>query len=506
MIFVVDFGSQTAHLIARRIMSLGVKARLVEPEEAYRFSKKEKPDGIILSGGPADVYGKGAPRVDKRLFDLKIPVLGICYGQQLIGHMLPGGKVALGKIREFGPAEIDMTGKTALFEGLPENLKVWMSHGNKVVKLPKGFVATAKTKDVAIAAMSDEKRQIYCIMFHPEVSHTDRGMVVLENFVKLAGLKVAVHGVEVKELVRQLANQMPKGRAICAVSGGIDSTVAAILAAKAIGKRLVPIYVESGLMRKGTRQLVQRLFEKHVGVKVDVVEAKAEFLSALKGVVDPEKKRKVIGELYVKLFEKEAKRFGDAKYLIQGTIYSDVIESKGSKHADVIKSHHNVGGLPKEMGFEVVEPLREFYKDEVRSLALKLKLPREIAFLQPFPGPGQAVRIMGEVTPERLVKQQQADGIVIEEFKRFGWYGKVFQCFPVMTGAKSTAVKGDYRVYAEVVAVRAYESADIMTAGVAQLPYDLLQAVSSRIVNEIRGVSRVVYDVTTKPPATMEWE
>jgi GMP synthase (glutamine-hydrolysing) len=383
---------------------------------------------------------------------------------------------------------------------------VWMSHGDRVERIPKGFHIVARTKDVPIAAISNESKKIYGIQFHPEVSHTKYGEEILKNFIAICGFGAKESKVDIQSIVDKLQEEMLDGNAICGVSGGIDSTVAAILAAKAIGRRLKPVYIESGLMRVGTKDLVKDIFKKHVGINVKVVRAKGRFLKKLKGVTDPEQKRKIIGNLYVELFEEEAKRIQDVKYLIQGTIYSDVIESKGSKHADKIKSHHNVGGLPKNMNLKVVEPLREFYKDEVRLLGQDLNLPKEIVFSQPFPGPGQAIRILGEITNERLKKQQLADKIVIEEFKRFGWYEKVFQCFPVMTGVNSTAVKGDSRKYAEVVAIRAYESEDVMTSSWAYLPKELLQSISSRIVNEVPDVSRVVYDITTKPPATMEWE
>jgi GMP synthase (glutamine-hydrolysing) len=383
---------------------------------------------------------------------------------------------------------------------------VWMSHGDRVERIPKGFHIVARTKDVPIAAISNESKKIYGIQFHPEVSHTKYGEEILKNFIAICGFGAKESKVDIQSIVDKLQEEMLDGNAICGVSGGIDSTVAAILAAKAIGRRLKPVYIESGLMRVGTKDLVKDIFKKHVGINVKVVRAKGRFLKKLKGVTDPEQKRKIIGNLYVELFEEEAKRIQDVKYLIQGTIYSDVIESKGSKHADKIKSHHNVGGLPKNMNLKVVEPLREFYKDEVRLLGQDLNLPKEIVFSQPFPGPGQAIRILGEITNERLKKQQLADKIVIEEFKRFGWYEKVFQCFPVMTEVNSTAVKGDSRRYAEVVAIRAYESKDVMTSSWAYLSKELLQSISSRIVNEVPDVSRVVYDITTKPPATMEWE
>lgn len=505
MIYIVDFGSQTTHLIGRRISRMGVEVKIVSPKELSKSIKSQKPSGIILSGGPSSVNKKNSPTINPKRLNLDIPILGICYGLQLTTKLL-GGKVTSGKIQEFGPARLEIVKESDLFKGVPKKFMVWMSHGDKVEKTPKGFTVKAKTEDVKITAMSNEREKIYGIQFHPEVSHTKYGEKILNNFVKICNLETKSSKLDISLITQSLAEEMSEGKAICGVSGGIDSTVAAVLCAKAIGKRLVPVYIESGLMRLGTKELVKEIFKKHVGIDVKVIYAKGLFLEKLKGVTDPEKKRKIIGQLYVQLFEKEAKRVKDGKYLIQGTIYSDVIESKGTKHSDKIKSHHNVGGLPKNMKLKVVEPVRDFYKDEVRSLGLRLKLPSEIVFTQPFPGPGQAIRIIGEVNDRRLKKQQQVDQIVIREFKRFGWYEKVFQCFPVMTGIKSTAVKGDSRKYAEVVALRAYESKDVMSSNWPYLPQELLQSISSCIVNEVYGVSRVVYDITTKPPATMEWE
>lgn len=505
MIYIVDYGSQTTHLINRRLVRMGVETKIVSPKKLPTKLSSKKPSGIILSGGPSSVTNNNSPSMDSVIFEMDIPILGICYGLQLTAKLL-NGEVISGDIQEFGPAQLEIVKSSALFSDLPNKFKVWMSHGDKVSKVPKGFRIVAQTDDVKVGAMSNESKKIYGIQFHPEVSHTKYGEEILQNFVKICGLEVEENEVDISTVVEELKENMQEGNAICGVSGGIDSTVAAILCAKAIGKRLKPVYIESGLMRYGTKELVKEIFKKHVGIDVKVIRAKGRFLKKLKGVTDPEKKRKIIGELYVKLFEEEAKRVKDVKYLIQGTIYSDVIESKGTEHSDKIKSHHNVGGLPKKMNLKVVEPLREFYKDEVRLLGSDLKLPSAIVFTQPFPGPGQAIRILGEINNKRLKKQQQADKIVVEEFKKHGWYEKVFQCFPVMTGVKSTAVKGDSRNYAEVVAIRAYESKDIMTSSWPYLPQKLLQSISSRIVNEVPDVSRVVYDITTKPPATMEWE
>jgi GMP synthase (glutamine-hydrolysing) len=505
MIYIVDFGSQTTHLINRRIERMGVPTKILTPLKFDRTVSKKKPLGIILSGGPSSVTQKNSPTINPKVFKMNIPILGICYGLQLTTKLLKG-EVISSNIQEFGPAQLNILKESKLFQSIPKESMVWMSHGDRVERIPEGFHIVAKTKDLPIVAISNESKKIYGIQFHPEVSHTKYGEEILKNFVEICGFGIKESKVDIQSIVDKLQEEMPDGNVICGVSGGIDSTVAAILTAKAIGKRLKPVYIESGLMRVGTKDLVKDIFKKHVGIDVKVVRAKGRFLKKLKSVTDPEQKRTIIGNLYIKLFEEEAKRIQDVKYLVQGTIYSDVIESKGSEHADKIKSHHNVGGLPKNMNLKLVEPLREFYKDEVRLLGQDLNLPKEIVFSQPFPGPGQAIRILGEITNERLKKQQLADKIVVEEFKRFSWYEKVFQCFPVMTGVNSTAVKGDSRRYAEVVAVRAYESKDVMTSSWAYLPKELLQSISSRIVNEVPDVSRVVYDITTKPPATMEWE
>ena len=505
MIYIIDFGSQTTHLINRRLVRMGVKTKIITPGRLSNLLSPKKPSGIILSGGPSSVNDRDSLTIDPKIFTLDIPILGICYGLQIAAKLLKG-EVVSGDVQEFGPAQLEVVNSCELFSGIPEQFKVWMSHGDKVNRVPKGFHIVARTEDVRVAAMSNEAKKIYGIQFHPEVSHTKYGEEILENFVKICGLQVEQNKVDINTVVNDLKGQIPEGNAICGVSGGIDSTVAAILCAKAIGKRLKPVYIESGLMRYGTKKLVKDIFKKHVGIDVQVIRAKGRFLQKLKGITDPEQKRKIIGRLYVKLFEEEAKKVKNVKYLVQGTIYSDVIESKGTEHSDKIKSHHNVGGLPKKMNLKVVEPLREFYKDEVRLLGSDLRLPAAVVFTQPFPGPGQAIRILGEINGKRLKKQQQADQIVIEEFKRFGWYEKVFQCFPIMTGVNSTAVKGDRRKYAEVVAIRAYESKDIMTSSWPYLPQKLMQSISSRIVNEVPDVSRVVYDITTKPPATMEWE
>ncbi|MBI2009991.1 MAG: glutamine-hydrolyzing GMP synthase [Candidatus Chisholmbacteria bacterium] len=507
MILVVDFGSQTAHLISRRIRDLGVPVQVVEPEKVMQKINGHRSSGIIFSGGPAFVNVKGSPTIDKKVFDAGIPILGICYGMQLTGYLLEG-KVKPGKVKEFGPAVLQINTASKLFAGFSgKPFQVWMSHGDTVLEPPKGFDMIASTADIKGGAMHDEKRKIYCIQFHPEVEHTRFGKLMLRNFVaEICGLKTKNHRTDLKGLIAQIKRDIGRANALCAVSGGVDSTVAAALVARAVGKQLVPVYIESGLMRLGTAEEVRQIFTKQFKIQPVIVEARKEFLTALKGVKDPEEKRQAIGALYIKLFEKEAKKHKGMDVLVQGTIYSDVIESKGTKHADKIKSHHNGGGLPKELGVKLVEPLRGYYKDEVRKIGRRLGLPRRLVQKQVFPGPGQAIRIVGAVTEKRLAQQQQADQIVLEEMEKSGWLKRVYMSFPIMTGAPSTAVKGDGRFFGEVVALRIIESKDVMTTNWARLPHSLLQKMSSRIVNEVPDVSRVVYDITTKPPATMEWE
>lgn len=506
-IVVVDFGSQTAHLIARRLRDLGADTQIIHPEEALEKIQDLNPRGVVLSGGPSSVYERGAPTIDKKVFSLGIPLLGICYGYQITSHLL-GGKVVTGK-KEYGPANlrIKINGEK-MVKGVPKSSTVWMSHGDEIVRLPRGFEVIASTEHFPFAISVNKENKFYCLQFHPEVEHTQFGNQILSNFIEITGTRRHKRVINPDEIIGKIKETVGDSHVVAATSGGVDSTVAGALVAKAIGKNFTPIFVDNGLMREGSPQLLKKVFGDYE-VKPIIVDVKAEMLKRLKGITDPEKKRITIGNFYIEVFERTMKKLPQNKkvaYLMQGTIYSDVIESQGSKHASKIKSHHNVGGLPKNMKLKLLEPLREYYKDEVRMIGRKIGLSDEIVMRQPFPGPGYAVRIRGEVTKERLEKEKRADRIVLEEMEKAELLDKVFLSFPVMTNASSTAVKGDGRFFGEVVALRIIESSDIMTTTWSRLPYDLLQKISSRIVNEVPGISRVVYDITTKPPATMEWE
>ncbi len=505
MIVIVDFGSQTTHLIGRRVTELGVKTKIVLPENIIEEVKILKPKGIIFSGGPASVYGNNSPTITKKVFELNIPILGICYGQQLISFLLEGN-VKLGKIREYGPAQF-FSEKHPLFKNIIKNrFKVWMSHGDEVINPPPGFSVIGKSENIKIGAIADERRKIYAVQFHPEVQHTEFGLEILKNFLNISGEVAKNEQINIDEIVKNIKEIVGDKKVVMGFSGGTDSFVAGALIAKAIGKQLIPLYVDSGLMRKNALENVTQVFPKLFGIKPKIIKSKKLFLQKLKNVTDPEKKRKIIGALYVKLFEKEAKKYKNVEFLAQGTTYADFIHSKSTKHAALIKSHHNVGGLPKKMKLKLLEPIRYFYTDQVRFIGKKLELPDSVVRQQPFPGPGFAVRIIGNITSERLKKEEQADSIILEEMEKNNLKNKVFQYWTILTGVKSTAIKGDGRFYGEVVAIRAFTSKDRMTADWAKIPYPVLEKISTRIVNEVAGVSRVVYDITTKPPATMEWE
>ncbi|MDP1722301.1 MAG: glutamine-hydrolyzing GMP synthase [Candidatus Gottesmanbacteria bacterium] len=505
MILIIDFGSQTAHLIGRRLRTLGVPVGYCNPEDALSYIKDNQPNGIILSGGPNDISHDASLSVDKQLFNLGLPVLGICYGWQLMAHLL-GGTVKHSK-KEYGPEELALDKRTSIFNLPRKKFSVIMSHGDTVTKLPKDFIAVGSTKQVRFAAVVNEKKKLFGVQFHPEADHTEHGTELLQNFaIDICGESLSPFVLDPNKIIHSIIDTVGKNKVICAVSGGVDSTVTAFLIGKAIGNNLIPVYVDSGLMRPGTEKRVHHIFTKLIHANLVVVDARKQFMAALKGVTDPEVKRKTIGKLYIDIFQEQSLKQKDASFLGQGTIYSDVIESKGSKHASHIKSHHNVGGLPKDMKLTLLEPLRNFYKDEVRAIGRLIGLPNETVQEQVFPGPGYAVRIRGEVTTERLEQIKRADSIVVDEMKKAGLYDKTYMCFAIMTGTHSTAVKGDARVFAEVVAIRSVDSQDVMTSEWTRIPHDVLHVMASRIVNEVPNISRVVYDITTKPPATMEWE
>ena len=508
MIVLIDFGGQTAHLISRRIRELGVDCLVVAPDEALERIKEKNPKGVIFSGGPASVYEKDSPTVSKEIFNLNIPILGICYGEQLIAHLL-NGEVKPGSKKEYGPAILGLQGtgySGQLLKNIPDKSEVWMSHGDEVVREPDGFETFGTTETIPHAVIENKAQKIYAIQFHPEVVHTQFGIQILKNFLRICGLnpkKSEINRDSVNSLIENIKDSIADEKAICALSGGVDSSVAALLVQKAIGDNLTSVYIDSGLMREGETNTLREVFAKHYQMNVDIIDAKDIFLKALMGVTDPEQKRKIIGKVFIEVFEAEAKRIG-AKFLVQGTIYPDVIESAGSKHSKVIKSHHNVGGLPENINLVLIEPLRNFYKDEVRKIGEILGLPESITQRQPFPGPGLAVRIIGEVTNEKLEILRRADKIVSDEIEKAGI--KIWQSFAVFTNIKTTGVRGDNRAYGETIAIRAIEAEDAMSANFAKLPYELLNKISVRIVNEIPEVNRVVYDITNKPPATMEWE
>jgi GMP synthase (glutamine-hydrolysing) len=509
-ILILDFGSQYTQVIARRVRECHVYSTIARFDTPASEIAALHPKGLILSGGPSSVYSPTAPLPDPAVFKLGLPILGICYGVQLMAHYL-GGKVERGQKREYGKGTLSVTDRhCALFADLPGSLQVWNSHGDKLARIPKGFKAVAASDNSELAAIEDRSRRFFGLQFHPEVVHTPRGREIMANFVH----KICRCGTGwtmrqyLDKAVDEIRRQAGQERVILGLSGGVDSSVAAALLHKAIGPQLTCIFVNNGLLRGGEAQVVREVFGRHFKIKLQYEDASKLFLRRLKGVIDPERKRKIIGKTFIEVFQTATKRAGTARFLAQGTLYPDVIESVpiAGNPAALIKSHHNVGGLPRNMKFKLIEPLKCLFKDEVRQLGLELGLPREIVFRQPFPGPGLAVRILGAVTPARCAILRAADTIVVEEMKASGWYYKVWQSFAVLLPVRSVGVMGDERTYDFTIALRIVESQDGMTADWVKLPYDLLEKLSTRIINEVKGVNRVCLDISSKPPATIEWE
>ena len=510
MILIIDFGSQYNQLIARRVREHHVYCQIEPPQIALAKIRELQPEGIILSGGPASIYEARSPRVDKGIFGLGIPVLGICYGLQFMVDAL-GGEVIRSEKREYGFAEL-MAGKQpgTIFAGVDRKTRCWMSHGDQIGRLPAGFKVIASTENTQVAAAEDAKRRFYGLQFHPEVVHTVAGKKILENF--LFGICKCQQSWTMKSFVRdavaEIRQTVGDKRVIFGLSGGVDSSVAAVLLHRAIGKQLTCVFVDNGLLRLGEGEKVLALFAKHLQMNVRFARSRKAFLTGLKGVTDPERKRKIIGRIFIEVFDKEAKKVKGAEFLGQGTLYPDLIESQSAfgGPSAVIKSHHNVGGLPKRMKLKLVEPLKHLFKDEVRLLGKELGLADDVVWRQPFPGPGLAVRIIGEVTQKRLDILKNADAVLMEEIRAAGQYRKLWQSFAVLLPLKSVGIMGDQRTYEHIIAIRAVTSEDAMTADWARLPHDLLSRISSRIINEVRGVNRVVYDISSKPPSTIEWE
>lgn len=506
MVLVLDFGGQYSQLIARRIRECGVYCEIMPFNTAIEKITALQPKGIVFSGGPSSVYSDGAPKCDIKIFELGIPILGICYGMQLTANLL-GGRVEHATSREYGKTELFIDQNTDVFTEVGTQTQVWMSHGDYINSAPPCFAVTAHTGSTPVAAMADSTRQIYGVQFHPEVVHTPEGMKMLRNF--LFNICHCIGdwdmGSFVDKAVQAIRDQVGDKRVLCALSGGIDSSVAAVLVHRAVGDQLTCVYVNHGFMRKNESEQVIKTFRDGFHINLVYANVVDRFMARVAGITEPEQKRKIIGEEFIRVFEAEAAKLGEIDFLVQGTLYPDVVES-GTATAAVIKSHHNVGGLPEDMQFKLVEPLRDLFKDEVRALAKELNLPEDIVHRQPFPGPGLAIRIIGEITEERLEILREADAIVIEEIKKADLYRKVWQSFAVLPAMKSVGVMGDERTYAYTIGLRIVSSEDGMTADWVRMPYEVLDNISRRIVNEVKGVNRVVYDITSKPPSTIEWE
>ena len=509
-ITILDFGSQYSQLIARRLREIGVYSELIPYNTPIEQFADETLKGLILSGGPASVLEVDSPSIPKRIFELGLPVFGVCYGMQLMAKLL-GGTLVSAKRREYGRAKLYVDEPNEIFKGLPEEFVVWMSHGDNIEELPDGFICLAHTDSLPIAAIANQKDRLYGTQFHPEVAHTEHGIEILKNFAReICGCKETFDlGDYAESKIAEIREMVaPDESVILAYSGGVDSTVLVAILLRAVGKdRLIPIFVDNGLLRKNESYEVRKRFKQLFGFDLYFVDASKIFLERLRGITDAEEKRRIIGNTFIEVFTEHAKKFTNAKWLAQGTLYPDVIESRSYKGPSAtIKTHHNVGGLPEKLDFELIEPLNILFKDEVRKLGSQLGLPDEVVWRHPFPGPGLAVRVIGEVTQEKLSILREADSIFIEELKKSGWYKKVWQAFAVLTSVKTVGVMGDERTYEYAIGLRAVDSRDGMTADWSRLPYELLAKISSRIVNEVKGVNRVVYDITSKPPGTIEWE